>query len=189
MKVALTLLAIILLATNREDSKILDLKAFTIEVPENWSYVKKRGIDSFVGAIAMDDQDTLHFDYGLYSSDLEESFNGGNYVIRNNDSIFIDDWERNKLDTINGPYYKFYARGGKDKLKEFKKNTSFYDTIDGLKAKIVIPKNTGIGTTGIFFENTRIDRKGVRLQIHGYNLSIRNHEAFLKAMKTIKFKN
>jgi hypothetical protein len=185
----LTIFAILYLTASSENYKVLDLKAFTIQVPENWSYIKMRGIDSYIGAIAIDSKDTLHFDYGLYSNSLEESFNGGNYYISNNDSIFIDDLKHNKLDTINGPYYKFLARGGKNKLLEFKKDTSYYEMISGLKAKIVIPKNMGTGTTGIFFENTRTDRKGMRLQISGSNLSLKNHKAFLKAMKTIKFKN
>jgi len=160
-----------------------------MEVPNEWYYIKKQGIDSHIGAIVIDKKDTLYFDYGLYSNSLEENFNGGEYYISNNDSIFIDDLERNKLDTINGPYYKFFARGGKAKLLEFKKNTSYYETICGLNAKIVVPINPGTGMTGIYFENTRADKKGLRLQINGNDLSLKNHKAFLKAMKTIKFKN
>ncbi|MET0946667.1 MAG: hypothetical protein ABWY22_14765 [Flavobacterium sp.] len=183
------LLFVPLLLLNFSSEKEMDFGAFSMETPENWIYIKQRGIDSFIGKIAIDKNDTIYFDYGLYSNDLEESFNGGEYFIRNNDSIFIDDEERNKLDTINGPYYKFFARGGKAKLLEFKKNTSYYETINGLKAKIVVPKNPGTGTTGVFFENTRSDKKGMRFQISGYDLKKKNQKAFLKAIKTLKFKN
>ncbi|MTH14272.1 hypothetical protein [Flavobacterium sp. LC2016-01] len=167
----------------------MDFVFFSMETPSKWNYVKERGIDSFVGKIGIDKKDTVYFDYGLYSNDLEESFNNGEYLIRNNDSIFIDDWERNKLDTINGPYYKFYARGGQNKLREFKKDTCYYETIYGLKAKIVVPKNSGIGTTGVYFENTRTDGKGMKFQISGYNLSNENQKSFLKVIRTLKFKN
>lgn len=167
----------------------MDFGAFSMETPENWVYVKQRGIDSFVGKIAIGNNDTLYFDYGMYSNDLEESFNNGYYYIIDKDSIFIPDWELSKLDTISEPIYKFFARGGENKLKEFMKDTSYYETINGLKAKIVTPKKIKTGTTGVFFENTRIDRKGMRFQISGYNLKKKNHKAFLKAIKTLKFKD
>jgi len=183
------LFVVFLLLTKSENKQTLDLRAFTMETPDNWKFIQKRGIDSFGGEIAIDKKDTLYFDYGLYSSDLEESFNNGYYYIINNDSIFIRDWELSKLDTINEPVYKFIARGGKNKLQEFKKNKNYYETINGLKVKIVVPKNPRKGMTGIYFENTRIDKKGMKLNIYGYNLSLKNHKAFLKAMKTIKFKN
>ena len=167
----------------------MDFGDFTMEAPENWTYIKQRGIDSYIGAIAIDEKDTLHFDYGRYSNDLEESFNGGYYYIKNNDSIFAADWELSKLDTIDEPVYKFFARGGKDKLQEFKKNTSYYETINGLKAKIVVPKNSENGTTGVYFENTSTNRKGMNFQINGYNLREENQKALLKAIKTLKFKD
>ena len=39
-----------------------DLKAFSIDIPNNWSYKKKKGIDSFIGIFKNNDQ-TLYFDY------------------------------------------------------------------------------------------------------------------------------
>jgi len=168
-----------------ENIQILDLKAFTMEVPKGWSYIPKQGIDSFIGEIAIDRKDTLHFDYGLYSSSLEEDCD---CYVANKDSVFVRDYEREKIDTANSPHYKFYSLGGKDKLKEFIKNESHYENVAGLKAKIVLPKKSGIGTTGIFFEKTSNKNK-MRLQINGYNLLPKNQKIFLKAMKTIKFKN
>jgi hypothetical protein len=183
------LFVVFLFLTKSENKQTLDLRTFTMETPDNWKYIQKRGIDSFVGEIAIGKKDTLYFDYGMYSSDLEESFNGGYYHIINNDSIFARDWEVKQLDTINEPVYKFIARGGKDKLQEFKKNMNYFETINGLKAKIVVPKKSRKGMTGIYFESSRIDKKGMKLNIYGYNLKLKNHKAFLEAMKTIKFKN
>jgi hypothetical protein len=185
----LNLLFLTLLLLNFSSEKEMDLGVFSMKTPKNWTYIKQRGIDSFVGKIAIDKNDTLYFDYGLYSNNLEESFNNGYYYIINNDSIFTPDWELSKLDTINEPVYKFFARGGKNKLLDFKENTSYYDTINGLKAKIVIPKNSKTGTTGVYFENTHISGKGMSFQISGYNLKKKNRKAFLKAIKTLKFRN
>ena len=39
-----------------------DLSAFTIEIPEDWVYEKKKGIDSFIGAFKKNDQ-SINFDY------------------------------------------------------------------------------------------------------------------------------
>ena len=50
--------------------KQLDFGAFTIQAPSSWEKVTKRGIDSYVGAIKIDSQDTLHFDLGMYSNTL-----------------------------------------------------------------------------------------------------------------------
>ncbi|WP_426791885.1 hypothetical protein [Sphingobacterium sp. WOUb80] len=45
---------------------------FTLEAPYKWQQVKQNGIDSYVGAIAVDNIDTLYFDLGMYSNTLTE---------------------------------------------------------------------------------------------------------------------
>ena len=37
----------------------MDFGAFSTKTPENWTYLKQRGIDSFIGKIAFDEKDTL----------------------------------------------------------------------------------------------------------------------------------
>ena len=183
---SLLIIPILFFLTSSEDTKILDAKAFTMEVPNAWNYIPRQGIDSFIGEIAIDNKDTLSFDYGLYSSYLEEDCD---CYVSNDDSIFVRDYERDKIDTTKSAHYKFYSVGGKEKLKEFEKNNApYYDEIAGLKVKIVTPKKSGTGTTGVVFEQIN-QKNGIRFQISGYNLHPRNQEAFLKAMKTIRFKN
>ena len=46
--------------------------AFQIEAPNGWIKIMVHGIDSYVGKIAIDQNDTLMFDFGYYSSDLKE---------------------------------------------------------------------------------------------------------------------
>ena len=55
----------------------MDFETFTIEVPKNWVAIKEKGIDSYVGRIAIDNRDTLSFDLGWYSNDLKEEFSFG----------------------------------------------------------------------------------------------------------------
>ena len=49
-------------------TKTMDFGLFTLEAPYKWQQVKQNGIDSYVGAIAVDKTDTLYFDLGMYSN-------------------------------------------------------------------------------------------------------------------------
>lgn len=49
----------------------LDFGDFTIEVPASWQPVQLQGIDSYVGGIAMDQDQQAHFDLGWYSNSLD----------------------------------------------------------------------------------------------------------------------
>ena len=53
-------------------TKKMDFGLFTLDVPYKWQQVRKNGIDSYVGAIAIDKSDTLYFDLGMYSNNLTE---------------------------------------------------------------------------------------------------------------------
>src|SRR5688500_6116296 len=57
----------------RIDTKIMDFGSFTIETPQSWKAIKEQGVDSYVGSIAIDNQDTLSFDLGQYSNKLYEN--------------------------------------------------------------------------------------------------------------------
>ena len=177
-------LSIIFSCIKSDSIKTLDLNVFTINTIDSWKYIERRGIDSFIGEIAIDKKDTLNFDYGFYSNTLEEDLD---YIIRE-DSILSPDFEKDKLDTINSPHYKFYALRKDINLEDLRKNKYYFQNIAGLRARIVVPKRPGIGMTGIYFENTSKKRKGIRLQISGHNLSQENQELFINAMKTIKFR-
>jgi len=181
----LNLLFLAFLLLNFSSEKEMDFGAFSMKTPENWAYIKQRGIDSFVGKIALDKNDTLQFDYGLYSSSLEEDLG----FIITKDSVFTYEENENKNDTMNRYVQKFYAKRDTLNIKNLYKTEYSFEVINNLKAKIVMPKKTGIGLTGIFFENTRQNGKGMRFQISGYNLSEKNQKDFLKAIRTLKFKN
>ncbi len=77
MKSSISLLFLVVLLSiscNNNNTKTLDFKTFTIEVPKGWNPVRENGIDSQVGRIAIDEQDTLSFDLGWYSNSLSEEY-------------------------------------------------------------------------------------------------------------------
>lgn len=51
---------------SKSGNKVLDLYAFTVEVPNAFKYEKRKGIDSYVGLITNGEID-ISFDYGWYS--------------------------------------------------------------------------------------------------------------------------
>ena len=61
-------------------------------------------------------------------------------------------------------------------------------TIDNKRAKVVKPKNFGQGTTGVYFDSLETTKTN-KFQISGTGLSSSNQKLFLKATKTLKFKN
>lgn len=75
---------------------------FQIDTPNGWTEIKVQGVDSYVGRIAIDANDTLEFDLGYYSNDLTEQepdgFDGDNY----------NKYSKTKttFDTINGYFTK-----------------------------------------------------------------------------------
>ena len=120
----------------------LDFGAFSIETPSSWTKIKARGLDSYVGRIAVDDTDTLDFDLGWYSNTLTES----------EPQIF----ERSMLSDLDGldtsEVIIVESRRNID-TDNYKKNNVSWDSIDGRKAKIVFPRKSGIGTTGIYIDS------------------------------------
>lgn len=65
----------------------------------------------------------------------------------------------------------------------------YLDTIDHKSAKIVRPKKSGAGITGVYIDSIGYDspRRNIKFQLSGYNLKPTNEELVLTAIKTIKF--
>ncbi len=165
--------------------KEMDFGSFSMKMPDNWNYIEARGIDSFVGKISLDAKDTIYFDYGMYSNSLKEELG----FIITKDSVFEEIRNENINDTLNRYVLKFYAKRDTLNFEKLYKTEESFEMINNLEAKIITPKKNRIGTTGVFFENTSTKSKGMRFQISGYNLSQKNQKAFLKVIRTIKFKN
>jgi len=159
-----------------------DFGAFSIDLPTNWRVNEVQGIDSYVREIVTDDGDTIHFDIGYYSSMLEEK------SVRIYPVSMIPWFIENKIDTTAMVFLDKVKIEESDREK-YRKQKEVYTTIDGFSAKIVKPKDAGIGLTGVYFDSLRIGSMGkIMLQISGYNLKPKNSDLFLESIRTIKIK-
>lgn len=144
----------------KNKKQTLDFGYFTIETPNGWKKIKAKGIDSYVGRIAIDNNDTLDFDLGWYSNSLKES--------------------EDEIDSVDG-----FEKINSD---SHKRNSVSWDTIDGRRAKIFLPKKSGYGMTGIYMDSLWQAGSDIdRFNLHGDNLNSGNEKLFLQAIKTLKF--
>jgi len=161
------------------ESRTLDFDDFQILVPQQWEKIELIGIDSKVGGISLNGKDTVTYDLGLYSDDLDEYIAFEDY----GDSVYVFDGYN------DSPIFKF--KGSIDDLDKdkFYKNEVNWDEIDGFSAKIVRPKRSGFGVTGVYIDSLYQSEFGkIGFQISGYNLSPDNERLFLQAIKTVTFK-
>lgn len=163
----------------KRDTKTLDFGAFTIETPVSWKQIKAKGIDSYVGKIAIDDNDTLDFDLGWYSNPLAEP---EPYIVERR---LLKDF-MNPNDTADMIIVE--SRKGIDPDK-YRKNNVSWDTIDGRKAKIVYPIKTGVGITGVYIDSLWVSGSDVdRFNLYGENLKPENERKVLEVLQTLKFR-
>jgi hypothetical protein len=161
----------------KADKQSLDFGSFTIETPNGWTKIKAQGADSYIGRIAIDDTDTLDFDLGWYSNTLTES----------EPQIIERSMLRNVGVLDTSQFIIVDTRKSIDPDK-YKKNNVSWDTIDGRKAKIIFPRQSGIGTTGIYIDSLWQAGSDIdRFNLYGDNLKQTNEKLFLQVLKTLKF--
>jgi hypothetical protein len=161
------------------DTKTLDFGAFTIETPRTWKQIKAKSIDSYAGRIAIDDKDTLDFDLGWYSNTLTE------YEPQIIERSFLQHMKQ-PIDTTE--FIIVDSRKSVDPDK-YKKNNISWDTIDGRKAKIIYPRRSGIGTTGVYIDSLWVSGLDVhRFNLSGDNLKPENEKKVLETIRTLKFR-
>lgn len=178
------LIALITLTFNSCNSQVktYDFGTFEITGPSNWEVIEVQGIDSYVRMVRTESGDTLHFDYGYYSNSLAEDMPIVQLKKHINSLIYhgVDTSEIHFIDadTIT-----------REDIARFIKQQYSYDTIDGFKAKIVTPKTIGTGVTGIYFDSLGTGGVGnIRLNFLGVDLSEKDHNELLSALRTIKIK-
>ena len=156
-----------------QDTHLLDFKNFTIETPLSWERITSRGLDSYVGGIKIDSIDGVSFDLGLYSNDLSE------YV-----KVNLHDTTFTYMTTSDYPSLK----GDSNYMEKIKKCKVILDTIDGYRAKLVVPINSGIGITGVYIDSLWVSNSdNVKFQLSGNNLKPKNERELLKAFKSLRF--
>lgn len=158
-------------------TKTMDFGLFTLEVPYKWQQVKQNGIDSYIGAIAVGNTDTLYFDLGLYSNSLTEP----NIQVITREMI-----EENNLDSSDFVVVNDIMSMNIDADLYRKQNVS-WDTIDNRRAKIVFPRISGRGMTGVYIGSLWGNSSKVRFNLQGSNLKAQTEQDLLKAIKTLRF--
>ncbi|WP_147430567.1 hypothetical protein [Sphingobacterium puteale] len=160
-------------------TKTMDFGLFTLEVPYKWQQVKQNGIDSYVGAIAVDNTDTLYFDLGMYSNSLTE---------HNIEIITRQMMEESATDSSDYIIVKDMPILDFDLDADlYRKQNVSWDTIDNRRAKIVFPRISGKGMTGVYICSLWGNSSKVRFNLHGSNLKAQTEEDLLKAIKTLRF--
>lgn len=164
------------LRSNHNEIKKINLINFTIDIPEQWNQVILKGIDSKIDGVVTKSKDTIFFDFGNYSSSINNVVN------------VVDIKNQKKLDSLGFPIDEmFFSKTPSiDKNQGvFHKEYYYYSKIDNRVAKIQIPKKIGTGITKIFFDS--IDNTGNKLSISGVNLDTTCQYQLEKAFKTIRF--
>ncbi|MDH1881551.1 hypothetical protein ACTS91_16500 [Empedobacter falsenii] len=188
MKKAILFLLIVLSCDSKQQSnnyKILNFKSFSIQTPNEWKKIELQGIDSYVGGLVTKNNDTITFDMGYYSNNLEDKM-----------PIIMDSvlWESTSVEMKEN-----YEKEGFVMVKDFQKvdndiyrtTNIIWDTIDGLKCKIKYPIIFGKGITGVYFDSISQNNYNMnkKLRLSGENLNIEEQNELIKAIRTIKFKN
>tara|TARA_R110002051_G_scaffold324223_1_gene420549 strand:+ start:4723 stop:5265 length:543 start_codon:yes stop_codon:yes gene_type:complete len=160
------------------ESKTENFLNFSLEIPKKWNVYKLKGTDSYVRLITTEKNDSIHLDYGMYSNSLKyypptiaplkKKEMILNFGLKESEVIFLD------KDSITEKDRGFY-----------KNRIELFETINGKKAKIVLPKKREIGIGGIHFENIENNNK---LTIYGRNLNNEKSMKLIEVIKTVKFK-
>lgn len=188
VKKTLSILVLMLIfSCSKSNYKTIDFGQFEITVPENWNKYEAKGIDSYVGGIITNTNDSLSFDFGMYSGDLSKSDFPMVY-----DSTRLAELIKKELKLLPKTKHLivrdlFHADVD---FKEYLQYQFVFDSIDCFRAKIITPRNKGFGGTGIYIDSlagTQRNYNKIRFNFYGWYLNDKVQGEFLKALKTLKF--
>ncbi|OCK53215.1 hypothetical protein BA768_01275 [Chryseobacterium sp. CBo1] len=179
--VFMLLLLTLLVNCSQKKTQNLSFNNFDIEVAGEWKKLKLQGVDSDVGGFITENNDTVSFDYGPYSNSLEEDI-----VIFERKFIKEIIKEHPETDTSK---MIIVSDVSKVTQEDFKINKKHYEKISGYNAKIVSPKRSGEGITGVYFDSLGASSLGkIKFTLYGQNLNFKNQKELLNAIRTIKLK-
>ncbi|MFD0749785.1 hypothetical protein ACFQZS_06505 [Mucilaginibacter calamicampi] len=157
-----------------------------MEVPKNWKRVDVKGIDSFVGRIDIDSAKSIGFNMGWYCDNLEEGKFTDYYNI-DFGNVYIPDTSKKRA-TDNTTYWKYFGKADRATIAKVKRQVSVYTNIDQYRAKIVTPKVTGIGITGVYIDSLwKAGDSPEGFVLCGENLTFKQQRQLLSAIKTLRF--
>lgn len=185
MRKLLLVLFVVSLSCERSDTKVIDFDTFDMTVPDTWKKLNLQGLDSYVGGIMTETNDTLIFDLGFYSGDVSE-----NDLPMVYDSIRLSEltkFERVLLPTTNHLIVDSLTLD--IDYKRYRKYKVSFDTIDCFRAKIITPVNKRFGASGIYIDELKKSEfDNVRFSFYGFNLRDSVQQKFLEALKSLNFK-
>ncbi|WP_430408589.1 hypothetical protein [Kordia sp.] len=170
-------LFILLCCKDQNKNKKVDYRFFSIEIPNDWRKIELIGIDSHVGGIVTNKNDSITFDYGRDTPDNNEVL-GVSHIN-----------EKDKLDSLGFPVSEiFFSKYPKIDMNQgtFHNEYYYYDNIDNREVKIGVPKKIGAGITSIFFDS--LTNRNDNLYLYGRDLDTLEQFKLLKAFRTIKIK-
>ena len=185
VRILLTLIfSLIIISCSRNNYKTIDFGSFKITVPDDWNKYERSGIDSYIGGIVTDKLDTLNFDFGWYSGDISNSFP---LVF---DKETLKELSSKKLALLSDTKHLIMETWSDSNieidLNDYRKYDVHFDSIDCFNAKIILPRNKGFGSSGIFIDRMTVDGK-LKFNFYGNFLDNSTQQKFLKALKTLKF--
>jgi hypothetical protein len=134
---------------------------FQLEAPSKWTYIERKGVDSYVGAIATNENDTLYFNMGRFSPSLDHPL----YKDRKDEDENEDKYKSKETwFNINGYHAKFASHW----IRTRSDYGIYFDSL------WTLDKSND-------FQNK------MKLTIYGYNLSEKTKRQLNAAVKTIKF--
>jgi len=141
--------------------------------------IKLQGVDSDIQGILTDKGDTLFLDYGPYSWSFDDI------------QVPVRSLEQKRIfDSANFHYSKHMVFSEVPEIDEaqaiYFKEYFLYDTINGKRAKIMLPKLIGQGLIGIHFSDVGL--KGIKLTIYGRDLDTLQQFAVYKLFQSIRFR-
>lgn len=168
---------------NRSEYMIKNGESFTLEIPKSWREIEVKATDSDIMVFVNSLNDTITSDYGRYSNSLNEELPT---VFTENDYSKLSDEEKNKLKKDDFLVIENYDNYNPNNLY---KSTSAMYKIDNKNAKVVVPKISGKGIAGVYFDKLSAGENNVmKLNMYGQNVNKITETEILNAVSTIKFK-
>lgn len=185
-KVIILSIITLILGCEKSDYKTVNFEVFEITVPTKWEKFEIDGIDSYVGGLITDYNDTLIFDLGWYSGDLTKN----NEVLVYNKSEYSEFTEEQKkqLEKANHLLVEDVSKANYN-AKDYLKYEYAIDSIDCFQVKLIRPKNKGFGASGIYIDSLEGSSKNfnkMKFSFYGNNLSDSTQCEFFKALKSIR---
>lgn len=179
----LYLLSLIACKSMEQEKKCkIEASKYTISFPadcQNISLAEEQG--GFSGIVLINN-DTLFFNFGIVLNKLTEPEPNVLYIppVKGSDNAYRE------LDTS---YVITHDRNYD--LDDYRKQNVYYEELDNLKAKIVVPRRE-IGLTGIYIDSVYTgsvdDVYGnLKFNFYGEGLSRETKDIFLSGIKSIKF--